>query len=73
MKASVTPETVRYLTNHYYSKQKYTIIMLTNFGWVDLDALSKRLKGYCLRIINYSIIIKQNPLRINLRGLKQLR
>jgi CubicO group peptidase (beta-lactamase class C family) len=29
-------------TNDYYPQQKYTIIMLTNFGWVDLDTLSKR-------------------------------
>jgi CubicO group peptidase (beta-lactamase class C family) len=29
-------------TNNYYPKQKYTIIMLTNFGWVDLDELLKR-------------------------------
>lgn len=29
-------------TNDYYPKQKYTIIMLTNFGWVDLDELSRK-------------------------------
>ncbi|MBA4850699.1 serine hydrolase [Emticicia sp. BO119] len=29
-------------TNDYYPKQKYTIIILTNFGWVNLDILSKR-------------------------------
>ncbi|RFS16462.1 hypothetical protein [Emticicia sp. C21] len=31
-----------YAINDYYLEQKYTIIMLTNFGWVDLDELSKR-------------------------------
>lgn len=40
-------------TNDYYPKQKYTIIMLTNFGWVDLDELSKRFEGILFE--------KQNP------------